>query len=184
MKVTIAKHAGFCMGVDLALKKLDSALLENTCLKVATLGPIIHNPQVLAEYKEKKVEVLNSVEDVEDNMCVIIRAHGIPKEDEEKLNLKDVKLIDATCPKVKAAQIAVANSTSKSSFDTLLLLYGEEEHPEVRGLVSYSSIPYLVFSNPEDVLSKLQDLPKNIILVSQTTQDKEIYNEFSKNLKI
>ncbi len=184
MQVEIAKYAGFCMGVDLALKKLDSAILKaETNTKVATLGPIIHNPQVLAEYEAKNVRILSSVDEIEDDMYVIIRAHGIRREDEIKASQKAYKIIDATCPKVKKAQLALEKATNLAVENSLLLLYGEEEHPEVQGLLSYSAIPYIVFSKPEDIYSQLRNLPQNVVLAAQTTQDIEIFTSFVKKIK-
>ncbi len=194
MKVKIARQAGFCMGVDLALKKLDLALEESKSksIKVATIGPIIHNPQVLKEYEEKEVQVFNTLEEIfsfnkDKELCVIIRAHGIPKEDEEAIKAHNITIVDATCPKVKAAQLAVYKATLKAkeqNSQSLLLLYGEEEHPEVKGLLSYSALPYIVFSEPKEILERIDTFPKNFILASQTTQDMEIYNIFSNKLKV
>ncbi len=182
MKLKIAEYAGTCMGVDLALKKLDETISNAENNLVVTIGPIIHNPQVLKEYEKKNVQILENIDKVEKSMHVLIRAHGIPKDDEEKLRNTGAKIFDATCPKVKKAQLAVKKSTSQALDNTVLLLYGEEEHPEVRGLVSYSEVPYLIFDKPKEILSKIQELANNFILVSQTTQDKEIYDNFSKNL--
>lgn len=183
MILKIAEKAGFCMGVDLALKKLDKTLREKKEKKVVTLGPIIHNPQVLKEYREKGVSIIENSEEVSENMHVVIRAHGITKDEEEKIRQKKADIIDATCPKVKAAQIAIEKSTKQAQKESILLLYGEEEHPEVRGLVSYSAIPYIVFANPEEIYTQIQTLPQEIILASQTTQDKEIYMDFIKKIK-
>ncbi len=191
MKIEIAEYAGFCMGVDLALKKLDKALESvSSCEEtvVATIGPIIHNPQVLKEYEEKHVKILTHVSEIEPHMHVIIRAHGITKEEEEEARRRAMQVVDATCPKVKAAQISVSNATQKISEeakydDCMLLLYGEEEHPEVRGILSYSKIPYLVFSNEEEIFSQLVSFPQNLIIASQTTQDKDLFNEFCEKLK-
>ncbi len=183
MEVVVARHAGFCMGVDMALKKLDQAIAESINEVVATIGPIIHNPQVLQEYKEKNVQILQDIDEVKQGMSVLIRAHGIPQKDEKIVRSIDAKFIDATCPKVKSAQISVAKATEKAKADSILLLYGEEDHPEVKGLVSYSAIPYHIFSNPEEIYTCLSRFPENFIVAAQTTQDKEIYKEFTKKLK-
>ncbi len=186
MKVKIAKHAGICMGVDLALKKLDSALSDKS-KKIVTLGPIIHNPQVLKEYEEQGVEILNSVYEIESDMRVLIRAHGISKEDEAFARENAFEVIDATCPKVKTAQLAVEKATRETKEinpeNSVLLFYGEKEHPEVRGILSYSSIPYYVFSKSEEVYSQVSTAPQNFVLASQTTQDSKLFNEYAKTIK-
>ncbi len=192
MKIEIAKYAGSCMGVDLALKKLDTAIHNveaQTGALVATLGPIIHNPQVLKEYEEKKVLILSDVNEIHEKMHVIIRAHGIPKQEEEIARKRALHLVDATCPKVKAAQVCVANATKKAKEqvkdnDCILLLYGEQEHPEVRGILSYSEIPYLVFSKEEEIFSILSSLPSYVVLASQTTQDIDLFMKFCEKLKV
>ncbi len=224
--VIIAEHAGFCMGVDLALKKLDHAIENGKKAKqgaviknkVVTLGPIIHNPQVLKEYEEKQVKLIDSVDEIDSDMTVVIRAHGITQDEEKKIRELARKTIDATCPKVKAAQLSVERATKKALLktrsenknnaddvvnntgkrnadervihnnDSLLLLYGEEEHPEVRGILSYSAIPYLVFSDPDAVYDEVCSLfggsfPKYLVLASQTTQNKELYTNFVKVLE-
>ncbi len=185
MKVVRAKTAGFCMGVSLALQKLDSAVEQkkddNT--RICTLGPIIHNPQVLQHYAELGVKCLESVDKVLKDDYVVVRAHGIPQEEEQKLACKTQNIIDATCPKVKKAQTAIAKATLNGS---TLLLFGEENHPEVRGLVSYAHAKAYVF----DSLAQLKDLVHNhlpqqekYVLASQTTQEGKIFLEIIEYLR-
>lgn len=173
MNVIRARTAGFCMGVSLALKKLDKALAQEHTRRIVTLGPIIHNPQVLADYAAKNVECLQGLEGVQAGDCVVIRAHGIPRQVEQRLAEADVCVVDATCPKVKSAQLAIAEATSNGA---QLLLFGEEDHPEVRGLVSQAPNGYHVF----DSMEALQALPLQAcgqyVLASQTTQEKSIFD--------
>lgn len=171
MKVLRAKTAGFCMGVSLALKKLESAL-EQKQGRICTLGPIIHNPQALAEFEARGVVCLERPEEAEKGDHVLIRAHGIPREVEEQLRSRVAQVVDATCPKVKKAQLAIARATAKK---TPLLLFGESDHPEVAGLVSYACGQAYVF-NSERQLEQF-DLPESgaIILASQTTQDRDAF---------
>ncbi len=191
MEIKIAKNAGFCLGVELALEKLDNAILQRDKatmpITVATLGPIIHNPSVLNEYKNKKVKIVENIEDITNDMALLIRAHGIPKDIEGILYSKAKIIIDATCPKVKAAQLAIEKATKKAKINfpnkSLLLLYGEQEHPEVQGLLSYSHIPYIVLSKQEDIYSIAAYLPEHVILAAQTTQNNTIYNEIKDTLE-
>lgn len=174
MDVLRAKTAGFCMGVSLALKKLDSAIeaarSAGRSYRICTLGPIIHNPQVLAAYAEKGIVCVNSPEDLCPGDHVLIRAHGIPRQDEVCVRQSGVYVVDATCPKVKKAQLAIAKAT-ESGAD--LILFGEAEHPEVRGLVSYACGASHIVTGLSD-LEKI-GLGKNrpLVLASQTTQDRE-----------
>ncbi|EMG39071.1 4-hydroxy-3-methylbut-2-enyl diphosphate reductase [Desulfocurvibacter africanus PCS] len=168
MKVIRAETAGFCMGVELALKKLD-LLLEERSGKgpIYILGPIIHNPQVLAEYAAKGVITAKSPEDIPAGASVVIRAHGVPKEIEERLRRRDVTIVDATCPKVKKAQVLIARCTAEGR---KLLLYGEESHPEVKGLLSYAAADAQVFDDRAALFGMLAKDEK-YCLASQTTQD-------------
>ncbi len=184
MKVIRAKTAGFCMGVSLALQKLDQALEQNKDKRICTLGPIIHNPQVLEEYANLGVQCLHSVDEVQAHDIVVVRAHGIPQQEEKALLAKAFHVIDATCPKVKKAQNAIAKATNKiAEQEPSLLLFGEEDHPEVRGLISYAQGKAFVF----DSLEKLQSL--NLVsqgvyvLASQTTQDSKIFRDIEEHLR-
>ncbi len=191
MRTKIARHAGFCLGVELALEKLDKILCvqnqENKTSSIATFGPIIHNPLVLKSYAEKNVRIIKSIEEIEENMTVLIRAHGIPKDLEYKIKQNNTLLVDATCPRVKHAQLAIEDATQKTKAkypsQSILLLYGEQEHPEVQGLLSYSHIPFIVLSQKEDFFPIAKQLPENIILAAQTTQNIEIYAHIKNYLK-
>ncbi len=182
MKIIRAKTAGFCMGVALALQKLDEALeqakVQNK--RMCTFGPIIHNPQVLSDYASQGVHCINHAHEALANDCVIIRAHGITKQDENTLKNCGATIIDATCPKVKKAQLAIEKATQNKS---TLLLFGEVDHPEVRGLVSYACGDAFVF----DSLHELQAMgltPKSsYVLASQTTQDQQLFAQIEQYLK-
>ncbi len=172
-EVIRAETAGFCMGVDLALKKLDSAL-EQTSKKVITLGPIIHNPQVLDYYSQKGVQQVNSVDELPGDCCVVIRAHGIERHIEQMLLERGLDIVDSTCPKVKKAQMLIKEQTEQGK---KLLLYGEKDHPEVAGLLSYAGKEALVFETLEELNKNLDQKDNNYFLASQTTQNRKEFNE-------
>lgn len=177
MHVVRAKTAGFCMGVALALQKLDSALQQWSTRRICTLGPIIHNPQVLADYALRGVHRLNSVDEALPEDCVLIRAHGIPRADEAALRQAGCLVVDATCPKVKKAQVAIAKATGQ---DRMLLLFGESDHPEVRGLVSYAANGAFVFDSLEALRAKALAPDGRYVLASQTTQERSIFVEIER----
>ncbi len=187
MNVVRAQSAGFCMGVALALEKLDDAIQCHAAAKargyrIVTLGPIIHNPQVLADYAQQGVICIDSIDDVTPHDCILIRAHGIPRDIEKQLHNLNVTVVDATCPKVKKAQLAIAKATTQGQ---TLLLFGESEHPEVRGLVSYASAQGAAYIF--ESLQELQNMtlaPQNaFVLASQTTQEKNIFDEIEAYLR-
>ena len=182
MNVIRASHAGFCMGVALALHKLDTIVAARSGEKVATLGEIIHNPQVLEDYARKGVRCLHSVDEAEGDMAVLIRAHGIPRDVEARLRERCAGVEDATCPRVKNAQLAIAEATSTGRE---LLLYGEESHPEVRGLISYAAGESRIFSSIADLEERIagEELTgRPLVLAAQTTQDRLIFDEMHRRL--
>lgn len=107
MDVIRAKTAGFCMGVGLALQKLDTALEQPCEGRTCTLGPIIHNPQVLADYEALGVFCAQDPSQLDAADRVLIRAHGITRQVEEAVRATGADVVDATCPKVKRAQLAI-----------------------------------------------------------------------------
>ena len=176
MDVQRAKTAGFCMGVSLALKKLDDELKKKNIAegRIVTLGSIIHNPQVIAEYEEKGVVRVTDLEELLPGDRVLIRAHGITRDKEKRLAGLGVLVIDATCPKVKRAQLGIASMHDDGQ---TLLLFGEADHPEVSGLLSYAGPQAKVFSSFEEFLALPLDSGVVYFLAAQTTQDIGEYNK-------
>jgi len=174
MDVVVAQSAGFCMGVGLALEKLETVLDEaEPGERICTLGPIIHNPQVLAEFAERGVTCLERPEDAQPGSTVVIRAHGITRRAQEMLSSRGVTVIDATCPKVSTAQKLISRETERGRS---LLLLGEAHHPEVRGLLSYASPDAVVFETLEELIPQL--VPgKDYVLAAQTTQDRSVFEK-------
>ncbi len=170
------------MGVALALHKLDTIVSSRPGQRVATLGEIIHNPQVLEDYARRGVRCLLSVSEAESDMSVLIRAHGIPRNVEEELRKRCARVEDATCPRVKNAQLAIAEATASGRE---LLLYGEAEHPEVRGLISYAAGASHIFSSLaelEQLLNREVLEVRPMVLAAQTTQDRLIFDEMYRRL--
>ena len=175
MLVKRAKTAGFCMGVSLALRTLDKAIESNPGkTRICTLGPIIHNPQVLADYEAQGVVCLQKLDSVTACDIVVIRAHGVPRQDEEFLRQSGATLVDATCPRVKKAQLAIARATADGSS---LLLFGEADHPEVRGLISYACCKSHVFTDLATLEGMELDSGQSWVLASQTTQNAGLFEE-------
>jgi 4-hydroxy-3-methylbut-2-enyl diphosphate reductase len=162
------------MGVSLAVRKLDDAVeARREGQGLYTLGPIIHNPALVADYEARGAHCLRDHSKAESGATVIIRAHGLPRLIEEDLALRGLKIIDATCPKVKAAQMAIKKA--RESGRGALLLFGEVDHPEVRGLLSYAGDDALIFNSLEELAALPLDAEKNYFIAAQTTQDKEIF---------
>lgn len=183
MEIIRAATAGFCMGVGLALQKLEEALTRASMAsrgRICTLGPIIHNPQVLADFESRGVLCLNTAQEVKPGDIVLIRAHGVPRHIESALNEKEAIITDATCPKVKKAQLSIAHATANNE---IMLIFGEADHPEVCGLVSYAKGKTHIFED-ESSLPDLDLSPQvKYVLASQTTQDRAVFNAIKADLQ-
>ncbi len=172
MKVILAKSAGFCMGVRRAVETtLDVIQKEDT--GVSTFGPLIHNPQVLDLLGERGVKVLHDVPEHESG-TVIIRAHGVPPAQKEKLKMAGATIKDATCPHVVKVQVIIRKYL-KQGYGTVII--GDRNHAEVEGLMGFAGSFGQVVNNQEDVKNLQLDSP--YIIVSQTTQDETAFEELS-----
>jgi len=161
------------MGVDLALHKLDNAVANPPQEGIIyTLGPIIHNPQVLELYKSQGVQQTDGKKNLAATDVVIIRAHGIPRQILDRFKDQNITIIDATCPKVKKAQILIHKQAEQNKH---LLLFGERDHPEVRGLVSYAP-KHTVFESLEELRTHTLHDGQKYFLAAQTTQDRESFD--------
>lgn len=181
MKIILAETAGFCMGVDMALRKLDGLLSEPSLPRpVFTLGPIIHNPQVLQSYEQKGVRQVDDPCLLQPGQTVVVRAHGIPKTIEQNLRAKGVQLVDATCPKVKKAQLLIAKQSARKR---VMFLLGEADHPEVRGLLSYAENGALVLESEADLEAALREDCGPCFLAAQTTQNQKLYDRIAATMR-
>ena len=168
MKITIAKTAGFCMGVRRAVElALDASNRTND--PIYTYGPLIHNPQVLDILEEKGISVISQIPE-KGSGTVLIRAHGVPPEDREALKNAGFTVLDATCPKVIKVQAIIAKHARQGD---AVIIVGDRAHPEVIGLLGYAGEHGHVAENMAD----LQALPTfdNAIIVAQTTQNNDFF---------
>ncbi len=108
-KVTVAKSAGFCFGVDRAVQMVYNELEKGT--KVATLGPIIHNQDVVNDMAERGARIVDSVDELQPDETVVIRSHGEGKDIYEKIRQKGNRMLDATCPFVSKIHKIVDQKT-------------------------------------------------------------------------
>ncbi len=168
MRITLAKTAGFCFGVNRAINIL-CELVENG-ENVCTLGPIIHNPQVISDFQSKGVNILDNVENADTEKKIVIRTHGIGKDVLDYCENHNLDYIDATCPFVKKIHKIVRENSKP---DLPLLIAGDKTHPEVVGIQSYSQGPCFVFNSCDELEKIFSEnsfsTEKPIIVVSQTT---------------
>ena len=166
MQIILAKTAGFCFGVNRAVK-LTYELLEQG-RPVATLGPLIHNPQVVEDLESKGAITCDSVDDVPDGCEVVIRSHGVGQSVYDKISTRRLVYHDATCPFVTKIHKIAARAGAEGA---MLLVAGDAKHPEVQGIVGHTSGPVQVFANPEELQKLLPTLlqQESIYVVAQTT---------------
>lgn len=166
MEILLAKTAGFCFGVDRAVKLTYDLLAQQR--KVATLGPLIHNPQVVADLADKGALSCDDVTDVPAGYEVVIRSHGVPRAVYEKINTRGLAYHDATCPFVAKIHKIAAEAGKKGAF---LLVAGDSDHPEVQGIVGHATGKVACFANLEELQVLLPVLMQqsSIYVVAQTT---------------
>ena len=167
MKIVVARRAGFCFGVKRAIKAAYETAGKET-REVATLGPLIHNPQVVARLEEMNVRTVGRIEDFHGDI-LIIRSHGVPKAVLEEARQAGIEVIDATCPFVKNAQEYAAQLHADGY---RVVIVGDESHPEVRGIKAYAGEPAFVISDGAGVTQLKGSRKIGIVAQTTTTMEK------------
>lgn len=170
MKIVVAKTAGFCMGVRRAVDMvLDASNMSDE--PIFTYGPLIHNPQVLAMLEEKNIFRIDEIPE-KGSGIVLVRAHGVPPEDEKALEDAGFTVVNATCPRVVRVQVII-NKYAKKGCSTIII--GDAKHPEVIGLLGYAKGKGHTVTSMEQLMA----LPgfENAVVVAQTTQNTGFYDE-------
>ena len=170
MKIIRASVLGFCFGVRRAVELAEKALAENPGKHVYSLGPLIHNENALRALESKGLHILqeNEINSLEEGSVVIIRAHGVAPSVTDALEAKRCRIIDATCPRVKASQKMVERYSSENDY---VVLTGDRNHGEVIGIAGYAGENFSQLQDFEEAQSfDISDSDnKNVILLSQTT---------------
>lgn len=169
MKVVLARVYGFCPGVRRAVEMVEAHLRERGPL--ATLGAIVHNTQVVEELSHRGARVVEELSQVEEG-AVAITAHGAGPEIFEEAKRQGLVLVDTTCPIVRRAQEAARDFAQAGFF---VLIYGEEAHPEVRGLLSWTRGRGKATLNPQELEGIGSD---RLALISQTTKGRKEFWSF------
>lgn len=183
MEIILAKTAGFCFGVKRAIS-IAFKIAREKREGVFTLGPIIHNPQVVEELRRLGISPIDTIKKKKGVRTLIIRTHGIPLDLSTKLERSGWEIVDVTCPFVKKAQY-YAKLLSEEGYQVVIL--GEKNHPEVQSLVSYAGKDVIVVN----ARAPLPKLKRKIGIVVQTTQPiealKKVISEatlYAKELKV
>lgn len=166
MKIIAAEHRGFCYGVKRAVAMAEDCIGMKG--DIYTLGPIIHNPQVVKRFSDEGIRVVNDLSPVNGQSTVIIRSHGVGPDVYKEAESRKIKVVDATCPHVKKAQQA-AYELLQSGFTVVII--GERHHPEVKSIIEWSNNQGIVVESAAEAA----DLPfiTKMGVVVQTTFSKE-----------
>ena len=182
MSIKKADSAGFCFGVNRAINIVNELLEKG--IKVATLGPIIHNMEMVHELEEKGCTPVESVDELSNDTTLVIRSHGVGKSVIDALEERGINYEDATCPFVKKIH-KIVSSTSPDN--DVVLIAGNKNHPEVCGIIGHCASDCYTFNNE----AELDDLLPNILkknnkqvkIVAQTTFDTQEWKKCVKKIK-
>lgn len=180
-EIRLAKTAGFCFGVNRAVNLVYKLVDDGE--KVCTLGPIIHNQQLVEDLKSKGVRDIAFPDECKSDYKIVIRTHGIEKETLERIGSLGLAYIDATCPFV----LKIHRIVSEAEPGTITLIAGDSDHPEVKGIRSFCVGDAYVFKNCEELSAIIEkysvSAQKSVICVSQTTFSTEEWKKCEKILK-
>lgn len=179
MEVKVAKTAGFCFGVQRAVDKVYE-LIGSCPDRLFTLGPIIHNEEVVNDLEKKGVRVASEddLRTLPESSTVVIRSHGVGKEVYDHLEEYGLSYVDVTCPFVLKIHRIVEKESRAGAH---IVIIGDPDHPEVVGICGWCMGPYTVIRTEQDALDFVFPIDKNICIVSQTTFN---YNKFKDLVEI
>ena len=180
--ISVAKSAGFCFGVNRAITIVNDLIDEGK--KVCTLGPIIHNMEVVNELKQRGCRPIESIDDLTDGETLVIRSHGVKKSIIDELDSKNIDYKDATCPFVKKIHRIVSEADPEKD---VVLVAGNHEHPEVEGIISNCEGDCYTFNNEAELDKILEIIPQKnynqVIVAAQTTFDTKEWKKSVKKIK-
>lgn len=180
MKIKVAETAGFCFGVNRAVQIVNELLEQKS---VCTLGPIIHNPQLVAELEQRGVRIVDSPSRVPPGGTLVIRSHGVPACVMEEIRTLGLEYAEATCPFVAKIHRIVSNASDQET----VLIAGDALHPEVEGIMGHCSAPCYAFKNCTELENLLQNMPdltnSAVCVVAQTTFSVAEWENCLKTLK-
>ncbi len=174
--ITVAETAGFCFGVDRAVKLVYNSLCS--CSKTATLGEIIHNPSVVSDFENRGVRIIESPLQAEPDERVIIRSHGVGAEVYRQLESRGIEYSDGTCPFVSRIHKIAARCSGEGK---AVIIMGNADHPEVQGIAGHCSGEVHILadsSSLSDFLKKnLKNHKKKVAIMPQTTYNINMWHK-------
>jgi 4-hydroxy-3-methylbut-2-enyl diphosphate reductase len=175
MQIKKTEETGFCFGVKRALKTLEEAAHKYG--EVETVGPVVHNQQVVDQFARLGVRVVADADQVKGSVAVI-SSHGLPPQALEKLKSRRLTIVDTTCPNVHKAQLA-ARRLSEAGF--WLVVFGDPTHPEVKAILGWANQQGMATLEISDI-ARLDKFPKRVGVLSQTTRNESEFTKFVNDL--
>jgi len=183
MEIKLAKTAGFCFGVNRAVKMVYSLLDEGK--KVATLGPIIHNTEMVNELKSRGVVTVSEPSDTPEGSTLVVRSHGVARSVMDEIESLGIDCCDATCPFVSKIHSIVSSADEQKNKSVFIA--GDSAHPEVQGIMGNATIPCYTYKNEEDLLGLFSNIPaenyNSAVFVAQTTFNEKEWKKCCKTIK-
>ncbi len=183
MVIKLAETAGFCFGVNRAVNIVYKLLEEGK--KVATLGPIIHNTEMVNELRSRGVVTVDIPEDAPKDATLVVRSHGVSKAVIDKISDLSLNCTNATCPFVSKIHSIVAKADKVRNVSVFIA--GDSAHPEVQGIIGHSTLPCYTYKNNEELLNLLRNIPEekysSAIFVAQTTFSQKEWKKCFKTIK-
>lgn len=177
MEIILAETAGFCFGVNNAIKIAED--IQSRGGIINSLGPLIHNDQAVDDLKEKGIGVISDISEAPEGSKVIIRAHGVAPEVYEEAEKRNIEIIDATCPYVKKIHKLVGNMHEEGC---TIVIAGDRNHPEVIGVNGWCGNSALIANTPEEA-DAIEPIDGKCCLVAQTTITRERFDGIYEKLK-
>jgi 4-hydroxy-3-methylbut-2-enyl diphosphate reductase len=171
MEITVAEPSGFCYGVKRALEAAIKAVKSNKDKTIKSLGPLIHNPEEVKRLQQIGIIPINNLDQVKSSETLVIRTHGVPKDQLELAKSRRVHILDMTCPHVKTLQQGVKKLSYKDYF---VILIGDPLHPEIIGALSYVLDPQKITVIKE--IEQIYDISATKVgIIPQTTLDLKLF---------
>ena len=177
--IEVGKTAGFCGGVSLCIKRLNEEILKEE--KIYCLGEVVHNSDVVNDFKNKGVIFVDSIDLVPDNSVVAFRAHGVIKSVYEDANKRGIKITDLTCPKV----FNIREIVKPYLDDSFIILIAQKTHPEALSTISFCGDNSIIIEDESDmelVFDKIKDFSR-VVVIAQTTFNEEKFLNYCDVIK-
>lgn len=177
--IEVGKTAGFCGGVSLCIKRLNEEIKKEE--KIYCLGEVVHNSDVVNDFKNKGVIFVDSIDLVPDNSVVAFRAHGVIKSVYEEADRRGIKIIDLTCPKV----FNIREIVKPYLDDSFIILIAQKTHPEALSTISFCGDNSIIIEDEADidlVLDKIKEFSK-VVIIAQTTFNEEKFLKYCDLIK-